>query len=122
MSTILIVDDDRATTSLLKTLFQLEGFQSITCPDPDRVLTVAQQNQPVLIFLDFHLAEQESLSILIELKADAELRNIPVVMSSGLDYSEKCLAAGADGFIPKPFRPANLMQKVRDLLEKKPDA
>lgn len=119
MSTILIVDDDRATTGLLKTLFQLEGFQSVTCPDPNRVLTIARQSKPVLIFLDFHLAEQQSLPILIDLKADDELKNIPVVMSSGLDYSEKCLAAGADGFIPKPFRPANLMQKVRDLLEKK---
>jgi len=116
MSTILIVDDDRATTGLLKTLFELEGFQSVTCPDPGQVLNVARQTQPALIFLDYHLAQQESLPILVDLKADLELKTIPVVMSSGLDYSEKCLEAGADKFIVKPFRPANLMVEIRKLL------
>ncbi len=117
MSTILIVDDDRATTGLLKTLFELEGFETITCPEPDRVLGIARQRQPALIFLDFHLAQQESLPILIDLKADSDLKTIPVVMSSGLDYSEKCLQAGADKFVIKPFRPANLMKEIRQLLE-----
>jgi DNA-binding response OmpR family regulator len=97
---VLIVDDDRATTGLLKTVFEMEGFRTIVCPDPQRVVDIVRQDRPDVVLMDFHLAETNSLFILREIRQD-----------------EACAQAGADGFILKPFRPANLMAEVRAVLK-----
>jgi CheY-like chemotaxis protein len=115
---ILIVDDDRATTGLLKTVFEMEGFRTLVCPDPERVVDVVRRDKPDLVFMDFHLAETDSLAVLEAIKQDQALRAIPVIMSSGLDRSEECKRAGADSFVLKPFRPANLMKEIRTFLDK----
>lgn len=118
MTKILIVDDDRATTGLLKTVFEMEGFRTLVCPDPERVVDVVRRDKPDLVFMDFHLAETDSLPILREIKRDKALRGIRVIMTSGLDLGEECRRAGADSFVLKPFRPANLMEEVRAVLDK----
>jgi DNA-binding response OmpR family regulator len=114
---ILIVDDDRATSGLLKTVFEMEGFKTVACPDAERVIAVIQRDKPDLVFMDYHLASTESLSILQELKADKKLKHIPVIMTSGLDRGEECLQAGAALFVLKPFRPTNLMVGIRAVLK-----
>jgi DNA-binding response OmpR family regulator len=116
---VLIVDDDRATSSLLKTVFEMEGFHAILCPDPEHVLSTVRRDKPDLVFMDYHLAEIESLPILEEIKGDEILKRTPVVMTSGLDRSEECEQAGADSFVLKPFRPAELMAEIRAVLDKK---
>ena len=117
MTKILIVEDDRATTGLLKTVFELEGFKTLVCPDATRVVETVRRDRPDVVFMDLHLAEMQSLSILREIKQDQELRSIPVVMTSGLDRSQECKEAGAEGFLLKPFRPANLVAEIRAVLE-----
>jgi DNA-binding response OmpR family regulator len=114
---ILIVEDDRATSGLLKTVFELEGFKTLVCPDASRVVETVRKDRPDVVFMDLHLAEMQSLSILREIKQDQELRLIPVVMTSGLDRSQECREAGAEGFLLKPFRPANLVAEIRAVLE-----
>jgi DNA-binding response OmpR family regulator len=114
---ILIVEDDRATTGLLKTVFELEGFKTLVCPDATRVVETVRKDRPDVVFMDLHLAEMQSLSILREIKQDQELRSTPVVMTSGLDRSQECKEAGAEGFLLKPFRPANLVAEIRAVLE-----
>lgn len=116
MTKILIVDDDRSTTGLLKTIFEMEGFKTIVCAGPERVMELARQNEPDLVFMDYHLAETESLFILKEIKADPALKKTPVIMTSGLDRSKECIQAGADSFVLKPFRPASLMSEIRSVL------
>jgi DNA-binding response OmpR family regulator len=114
---ILIVEDDRATTGLLKTVFEMDGFKTSVCPSPEQVVDVVRQERPDIVFMDFHLAETESLSILVEIKGDDELKNTPVVMTSGLDRSQECLEAGAASFLMKPFRPAQLITEIRAALD-----
>jgi DNA-binding response OmpR family regulator len=117
---ILIVDDDRATTGLLKTIFEMEGFRTVICPDPERVMDAVRRDKPDLVFMDFYLAETESLPILREIKESEAFKGIVVVMTSGLDHSEECEQAGADSFVLKPFRPAGLMEEIRAILNKGP--
>jgi two-component system chemotaxis response regulator CheY len=66
-----------------------------------------------VLLMDAHLAEIDSLDILHEIKADAALSRIPVVMVSGMDRSEEFLAAGADAFVLKPFKPTDLMTVLK---------
>ena len=115
MPKILIVDDDRATSTLLRTLLEIEGYESVICPRPDEVMQTANREKPAVIVMDVHLAEVDSISILTALRADAALKSIPVVMTSGMDMHEKCMRAGASAFVLKPFKPSDLLDMIERL-------
>jgi two-component system cell cycle response regulator DivK len=113
---ILIVDDDRATSTLLRTLFEIEGFVGVVCPKPEDVLNTARREKPDVVLMDVHLAVGDSFHILRAMRGDRELRAMPVVMTSGLDMREKCEANGASAFMQKPFKPVELVALVRQQL------
>ena len=114
--TILIVDDDRATSTLLQTLLQIEGYDSLACPRPEEVLGTMRENNPDLVLMDYHLANAESLDTLRAIRADAELKDVPVVMTSGMDRSYVCMNAGANAFVLKPFKPSDLLDVIKKQL------
>jgi two-component system cell cycle response regulator DivK len=113
---ILIVDDDRSTSTLLRTLFEIEGFVGVVCPKPEDVLNTARREKPDVVLMDVHLAVGDSFHILRAMRGDRELRAVPVVMTSGLDMREKCEANGASAFMQKPFKPVELVALVRQQL------
>jgi two-component system cell cycle response regulator DivK len=110
---ILIVDDDRATSTLLRTLFEIEGFVGVVCPKPEEVLNTARREKPDLVLMDVHLAEVDSIHILKAIRTDVELQTVPVVMTSGLDVRETCEANGASAFMQKPFKPSELVALIK---------
>jgi DNA-binding response OmpR family regulator len=110
---ILIVDDDRATSTLLRTLFEIEGFIGVVCPKPEDVLNTARREKPDVVLMDVHLAEVDSIHILKQMRIDGELQAVPVVMTSGMDVREKCEANGASAFMQKPFKPSELVALVK---------
>ncbi len=113
---ILIVDDDRATSTLLRTLFEIEGFIGVVCPKPEDVINTARRERPDVVLMDVHLAEVDSIHILREIRQDPGLQATPVVMTSGLDVREKCEANGASAFMQKPFKPSELVALVKQQL------
>jgi DNA-binding response OmpR family regulator len=117
---ILIVDDDRTTTNLLATLFQLEGFEVLTNPRPDDLGGLVRAQHPDVLIIDCHLADRDGVDLLRELRAAEDLGALPVIMTSGLDRSAECLREGASAFVMKPFPPAELIEAVRQALEPRP--
>jgi len=113
---ILIVDDDRATSTLLRTLFQIEGYDGVICPRPEDVLHTISVEQPDLILMDVHLADIDAIDILKAIRASDQFGAVPVVMTSGMDVAERCEAAGASAFLLKPFKPSDLMEAIRQQL------
>lgn len=116
MPKILIVDDDRTTSTLLSTLFELEDFEVLTHPQPDTVLEQARALHPDVLLIDCHLANRDGLDVLRALRADADFVRVPVVMTSGLDRSIECMHHGASAFVMKPFSPTDLINLVRSLI------
>jgi len=116
MSTVIVVDDDPVFSGLLKTVLEFEGYQAVTVPWPDDVLPTARQVKPVLVLMDVHTGRGNTLGVLRDLRSDEELKHVLVVMTSGMDRSDECLAAGADAFILKPFSPTELLSKVGQLI------
>ncbi len=116
MPKILIVDDDRATSTLLRTLFQIEGYEGLICPRPEDVIQMIEQAQPDLVLMDVHRADVDSVNILAAIRLDRAIGAVPVIMTSGMDVEEKCLAAGASAFMLKPFKPSDLMSLIRQQL------
>jgi len=116
MNTVVVVDDDQVFSGLLKTVLELEGYQVIVVPWPDDVVPTVRQVMPVLVLMDVHTGRGDTLGVLRELRTDEASNNVLVVMTSGMDRSAECLAAGADDFILKPFSPSELLTKIADLI------
>lgn len=116
MRTVVVVDDDQVFSGLVKTVLELEGYQVVIVPWPDDVVPTVRRVKPVLVLMDVHAGRGDTLGVLRELQADAVMRDVLVVMTSGMDRSDECLAAGADAFVLKPFSPSELLAKVADLI------
>ena len=116
MSTVLIVDDDQGMIRLLQMLFELEGFQVVTVSSFEDVLPTCREVLPDVILMDLRLRGQETLPLLRQIRREDGLANIPVVMTSGMDCRHRCLEAGADLFLLKPFLPSEVVGAVRQVL------
>ena len=119
---ILAVDDNRM--SRLKLARTLEGGgYSVSQADGGRTaLDMLRSGAFDLVLLDILMPEVDGFQVLREMKDDADLQNIPVIVISGLedmDSVDRCLAAGADDFLSKSVDPAVLQDRVRKLLEKR---
>jgi CheY-like chemotaxis protein len=121
MDTIIVVDDDQVFCGLLKTVLEFEAYQVIVESNPAVVLDVVRQTGPALVLMDFHSDRGDTLDVLRQLRADEDeaLKATPLVMTSGMDRSDECLAAGADAFLLKPFRPDELIALVAEVVAQK---
>ncbi len=115
METIVVVDDDETFTQLLETMLRLEGYGSVAVTQPDQIVTTVRRKRPALVLMDIHIGDVDTVDVLRELKSDAALMTVPVIMTSGMDRGPECMDAGADAFFLKPFRPSELMATIREL-------
>jgi DNA-binding response OmpR family regulator len=116
----MIVDDDRTTVSLLKTLLEMDGFEVVLVPRGAMVLEKALQEIPDIFLLDYHLADMEGTTVSQTLRADSHFATTPIVMSSGLNVESEAKSAGVNAFLVKPFDPSDLANILTKLLEPKP--
>ena len=119
MKTVIVVDDDPTFSGLLKTVLEFEDYQVLLVPRPDEVVSNIRETKPVLVLMDVHAERGDTLGILRELRADDALKEVLVVMTSGMDRSAECMKDGADEFLLKPFRPGELITLIGELIEKK---
>jgi CheY-like chemotaxis protein len=117
MESIVVVDDDKVFRELLQTILKMEGYRTVASTAPEDVVPTVREADPVLVLMDVHIHNQDTLGALRELKGDESLREIPVVMTSGMDRADECLDAGADAFVLKPFRPSQMIEKITGLIE-----
>ncbi|MHC1784808.1 MAG: response regulator [Anaerolineaceae bacterium] len=112
---ILLIDDDKSIRSLLSTLLELEGFEVIKDIELsiDGVLKKIKLENPDVILMDVHIQEIDGIEILKLVRIDPELAKSRIIMSSGLDLRDKCIAAGANGFLMKPYMPAELLEIIK---------
>ena len=117
---VFIIEDDPTMVGLLQTLLNLEGFLTESYQTKTHKLVTSQiiDYQPDMIFLDVHLRDLDGLELIQELKKDANLLSIPVVMTSGTDYRDICLKMGASNFILKPYMPDDLITIFKSLAVK----
>jgi DNA-binding response OmpR family regulator len=114
--TIVVVDDDEVFSKLIKTVLELEGYQAVIVSRLADVVPAVRQVKPALLLMDVHVSHGDTLHILRELRADEAFKTMPVVMTSGMDLAEKCLSAGADFFLLKPFRPSEVLAMIANLV------
>lgn len=109
---VILIEDDEMMLSLLDTLLTLEGYQVVQFREGglEDLLTVLHEEKPDLALLDVNLRSFSGFDVLESIRCDAGLKDMRVLMSSGLDLSTECIQRGADSFILKPYTPDELIQ------------
>lgn len=117
---ILIVDDTPANLELLAGMLQQRGYEPRPVLSGRRALSAARTDPPDLILLDVRMPEMSGLEVCAELKADAALRDIPVIFITALAETEdkvKAFALGAVDYVTKPFQLEEVLARVNVHLE-----
>jgi len=125
---ILIVDDSPAMRKVVRRVVDLSGFEIgkyLEAGDGVEALTVLRQEWVDLIVTDINMPEMDGEQLLIEVRKDSLLQNIPVLVVSTDQTAtriEGMMANGASGYISKPFMPAALSEQMSRLLGVTSDA
>lgn len=118
MTTILIVDDDRAMVGMVAALLGEEGYDVATAYDGEQAIRRHRDDQPDLVVLDRRLPRVDGDEVCRQIRASGDT---PILMLTGEKGSEeraKLLDAGADDYLEKPFAPKELRARVRALLRR----
>lgn len=121
---IMIVDDDQDALALMERILMDEGYDLIMVSNATEVGLKAAQTIPDLILLDFLMPEINGFDVCRALRNNESTRNIPIMAVTCLDKEqdiERVFACGADDYLAKPFKVDQLLQKVRELMNKKGD-
>jgi len=116
---ILVVDDNPTNLEVLRVRLNSQGYEVVTAVDGEDALVRARELDPDLVLLDVMMPKLDGISVLKELKRDATLRFIPVILVTAKADTRDVvngLEAGGDDYLTKPFEQAALVARVRSLL------
>ncbi len=118
MYRLLLVEDDKTIVTNLTAFLQAEGFAVRSASGQAEALTALEQESCDLILLDISLSDGNGFAVCSAVKAEYD---IPVIFltASGDEYSTVTgFDVGADDYIPKPFRPRELVSRIKNVLRR----
>ena len=118
MTTVLVVDDDRKITDMLRRTLTYEGYSVVTAADGHEALSQVQSQRPDVVVLDWLMPGLDGIEVAKRMRA-ADCA--PILMLTARDAvgdRVKGLDSGADDYLVKPFAPAELLARVRALLRR----
>ena len=116
---IMVVDDDPNLTRSVTFILQKEGYQVDVATNGEEAMAKIRQSKPSLIFLDVMMPKKNGYEVCQEIKGDAELSDIYIIMLTAKGQErdkEKGLEMGADEFISKPFSPKAIVERTKEIL------
>src|SRR5215831_12610205 len=115
---VLVVDDDAALAEMLGIVLRGEGFEPTFVSDGDKAVEVFRESRPDLVLLDLMLPGSDGIDVCRQIRADS---GVPIVMlTAKTDTVDVVLGleSGADDYIVKPFKPKELVARVRARLRR----
>jgi two-component system cell cycle response regulator DivK len=116
---ILIVEDQEDNRRILRDLLSNAGFVLIEATTGEEGVRMAQAHRPDLILMDVQMPGLDGHEATRRIKSQPDLRHIPIIVVTSYAMSgddTKARAAGADGYVAKPFSPRELLRTVRKFL------
>lgn len=115
---VLIVEDDRNTSALIKTYLEKEGFRTIQAYDGQEALKIIKNSEPGFIILDIMLPEIDGWEVCRRLRSFSD---VPVLMLTAREEEIDRvlgLTLGADDYVVKPFSPRELLERVKAIMRR----
>ena len=110
---VLVVDDDAALAEMLSIVLRQEGFDSQTVARGDRALEAVRDYRPDVVLLDLMLPGRDGIDVCKEIRAES---GVPIVMLTAKGDTVDIvvgLESGADDYVVKPFKPKELVARIR---------
>jgi len=120
---LLVTDDNEDNRYTLRQRLIREGYDNIIeAANGSEALILLRSHDIDLVLLDVLMPEMDGYQVLEQMRCDSRLRNIPVIMNSAvneIDSVVRCIEAGADDYLAKPYNVVLLRARIRASLEKK---
>ncbi len=117
---ILLVEDDSWTIDVMQAELKFLGYEVIVAENGLKAVEIAASELPDLIVMDIRLPKMDGLQATSLIRADPKTKNIPILAATVNTLPgdrEKCLEAGCDGYIAKPFTHRELGAAIKKLLK-----
>ena len=114
---ILVVEDQVDNRQILRDLLTNAGFDLVEAENGKEAIAFAQASRPDLILMDIQLPILDGYEATRRLKADPDLKSIPIIVVTSYALSgdeEKARLAGCDDYVAKPFSPRLLLAKIKE--------
>ncbi len=115
---VLVVDDDTALAEMIGIVLESEGYDVSFCAHGDKAFSVFQETKPDLVLLDLMLPGKDGTQVCREIRAES---GVPIIMLTAKSDTVDVVAgleAGADDYVPKPFKPKELVARIRARLRR----
>jgi two-component system, cell cycle response regulator DivK len=122
---ILIVEDNELNRKLVRDVLQAKGYTTLETETAEEGLRLAREHRPALVLMDIQLPGMNGIEALGHLRADPSTRATPVIAvtaSAMTQNRQQIMAAGFDGYQPKPINVAKFLEAVRQALEQGSDS
>ena len=116
---ILLVEDNDNNRMLVRDVLQATGYRVVEAENAEDGLRMAAEQRPALILMDIQLPGMSGIEALQRLRADSTTRAIPVIAVTASAMTQdrrQIMAAGFDGYQPKPISVKGFLQAVREML------
>jgi len=117
---ILVADDDEDILLLVTTRLKRDGFEIVSARNGEDALALARERRPAVAVLDIGMPGLDGLEVLQGIRADGDLAATRVLLLTAKAQESdvrRGYDAGADAYVRKPFSPAELSARVRELLD-----
>jgi two-component system cell cycle response regulator DivK len=117
---ILVVEDQEDNRKIVRDLVTASGYELVEAATGEEGLEVAARERPDLILMDIQLPGIDGYEVTRRIKANPQLRQIPIIAVTSYALSgddKKAFAAGCDGYVTKPFSPRLLLAKIKEYLK-----
>jgi DNA-binding response OmpR family regulator len=117
---VLVADDEADIRELVGHRMKQAGYDVITAADGKEGLKAIREQSPDLVILDVKMPHLTGYEVTRRIREDSATRDIPVLLLSASVHEDEVaqgLEAGADSYLRKPFRPAELRERVASLLQ-----
>jgi CheY-like chemotaxis protein len=119
MSRVLVIDDERIVSMILKYAFEAIGCETIEADGGRSGIDTARDEHPDAIVLDLMMPEVNGIDVIETLRHEDATRDVPILVLTAVTMAREhgaCMEAGADLVLTKPFDPQDVADAVEDLL------
>ena len=121
LPTILIAEDNEANTISVTSYLQAKGYYCVIAQNGQEAIALARIHHPQLILMDIQMPEMDGITATKQIRNEPILADIPIIALTALAMTgdrEKCLEAGANDYLSKPYQLKYLAKVIEDLIAK----